>query len=230
MIVEFRQVSKKYNESDGLNPTDFSVREGQVIGLFGLNGSGKTTTLKLISGLLQPDNGRVIVANGTPRKNSQQISYLGDKMSFFPWMTTKDIRSFMSVMFDGFNPSKFDELSQSLEVPQKAMGQMSKGQMQRLRLVATMSRQAQLYLLDEPLSGIDLVSRSLIIETLIDVWDKQSAVIISTHEIKEIENFFDRALYLKAGTLVEDVIAEEVRKDNKSLTDLFIEINRDGVN
>ena len=141
-------------------------------------------------------------------------------------MKPKDVCRFMASMYVNFSTSRFDELSRNLEVPEKPMAQMSKGQQQRLRLAATMSRDARLYLLDEPLAGIDLVSRELIVKNLVSNWKEDSTILISTHEIKEIEGFFDRGLYLRGGELVSDVIAESLREYNQSMTDHFIEINK----
>ncbi len=226
MIAEFKQVKKLFRGGEGLHHADFNLNSGQVVGLFGLNGSGKTTTLKLLSGLLKPDAGIIRIMGTSPHHAREHISYLGDKASFYPWMQPQDIRKYMGCMYKGVNESKFNELLAALEVPQKPMSQMSKGQQQRMRLVATMSRQARLYLLDEPLSGIDLVSRSLIIKTLIENWDENSTVLISTHEIKDIEGFFDRGIYLKQGEVVSDIFAEKLREYKQSMTDHFIELNK----
>ena len=225
MIASFDQVTKLYGGGDGLKSTSFQLQEGQVVGLFGLNGSGKTTTLKLLSGLLNPSEGSVTILNQSPREARDDISYLGDKSSFFPWMTTKDVENFMDGMFINFDRKKFQELSKALEVPEKPMGKMSKGQAQRLRLVATMARKARLYLLDEPLSGIDMVSRALIVKTLISSWDQNSCLLLTTHEIKEVEHFFDRGIYLKDGSLVSDVMGEKLRAENSNLADHFIDLH-----
>lgn len=228
MIAQMDQVSKFYGKGEGLKPTSFALEKGQVVGLFGVNGSGKTTTLKLLAGLLKPDKGRVLVNQGEVRRNRQHIAYLSDRTTFYPWMRLSDVKRLMSTLYRSFDASLFEKLSKELDVPSKAIGAMSKGQSQRLRLVATMSRKADLYLLDEPLSGIDLVSRELIIRTLIQNWDQQSCILLSTHEIKEVETFFDRGLFLKEGQMVGDVKTEDVHRNGQSLTDYFIQIHKPG--
>ena len=229
MIAQFDGVSKVYSKQDGLRPSSFKLNEGEIIGLFGLNGSGKTTTLKLLSGLLKPDSGRIEINQLTPRDSRDQISYLGDKESFYSWMTPLKLKDFMSGLFNNFNEQRFDELMEKLEVPQKRFEQMSKGQKQRLRLVATMARDAKLYLLDEPLSGIDLVSRELIIKTLISNWQEGACMLLSTHEIKEVENLFDRGIYLKDGEIISDVKSEDLRQNDSSLSAHFIQLHQGGV-
>lgn len=229
MIAQFKNVSKVFHKQDGLHHADFNLESGQIVGLLGLNGSGKTTTFKLLSGLLKPDSGVVEVMGQDPYQARDHISYLGDKAGFYPWMNVEDVKKYMRAMYKGVDSDKFESLRDALEVPLKRTSQMSKGQQQRLRLVATMSRKARLYLLDEPLSGIDLVSRSLIIKTLIENWDETSTIVISTHEIQEIEGFFDRGIYLKQGRVVSDIQAEKLRSHKQSMTEHFIELNKSGV-
>lgn len=226
MIASFENVSKIYGTGDGLHATSFTLNSGEVVGLFGVNGSGKTTTMKLLSGLLQADQGSIQIKGRSPRQSRDEISYLGDKASFYSWMTPQHIQDYMSGLFKNFDPESFKTLAARLEIPNKAIGGMSKGQGQRLRLVATMSRKASLYILDEPLSGIDLLSRQMIIENLFGSWDKSSTILLSTHEIKEAESFFHRGIYLQEGRLISDITSEALRKDGKGLTDHFIELHQ----
>jgi ABC-2 type transport system ATP-binding protein len=228
MIAQIDKVSKFYAKEEGLKSASFTLDKGQVVGLFGLNGSGKTTTIKLLAGLLRPDSGVIRIDGGSVRRHRQSVAYLTDRSAFYPWMSIKDVRRMMSSLFQNFDENLFQKLVSELDVPEKPLGQMSKGQSQRLRLVATMARKARLYLLDEPLSGIDLVSRELIIKTLIKHWDKQSCILLSTHEIREVETFFDRGLFLKDGALVSDVMADDLYRENKSFTDFFIKLHHSG--
>ena len=227
MLVTFDGVSKIFGSGDGLHSSSFSLKEGEVVGLFGLNGSGKTTTMKLLSGLLAADQGSILVKGMSPRKARDEISYLGDKLSFYHWMTPDHVAKFLSGIYKNFEPGKFEQLKEVLEVPDKPIGQMSKGQAQRLRIVATMSRKASIYVLDEPLSGIDLVSRKIIIEALIQQWDQSSTILLSTHEIKEVETFFDRGIFLKNGKIVSDIDSKFLGDNGiNGFTDHFIELHK----
>ena len=229
MLVKMDGVTKAFNKIDGVSDIKFGIAAGEFVGLLGLNGSGKTTTLKLLSGFLQADRGDVIIDNHSPRKSRQVISYLGDRQTFYPWMAPSDIGKFMSSLFRAFKPEKFTQLRHALEIPPKAISQMSKGQSQRLRLAASLAIDAKLYLLDEPLSGIDLVSREMIIKTIEELKQSQASVLLSTHEIKEVEGFFDRALYLKEGTLVADVTPKDFSATKPSFLSFFLDVNKEGI-
>lgn len=228
MLAQFKQVTKMYNKSDGLQNASFTVGKGEFIGLLGLNGSGKTTTLKLLAGLLQSDHGEILVNGSSPRSQRSSVSYLGDRPIFFDWMKPSDVNSFMTGLFPSFCHDKFKSLLQKLDVPQKAMSQMSKGQAQRLRLAALLSKKASLYLMDEPLSGIDLVSRDLISDVLKELKGGSASVILSTHEIRDVEDFFDRALYLKSGEIIQDLRKAELAADNEDFLSHFLRINKEG--
>lgn len=224
MIVNFNHVSKQYRSGEGVSALNFSVESGQIIGLLGLNGSGKTTTMKLMSGLLKPNSGSIEVAGATPRDGRTHVAFLGDKQSFPSWMAPNDMSRFMQTFYADFQPEKFHFLSRELDVPNKPLSEMSKGQQQKLKLVATMSRTTDLYLLDEPLSGIDLVARTGILKALIANWDQSTSVIMSTHEIKDVETYLDRAIFLASGQIKADQTAEEIQEGNQSISDRFLEI------
>lgn len=227
MVARFHNVSKSYQGKDGIRNLNFELRSGEIVGLLGLNGSGKTTSLKLLSGLLKPDHGEVHILNSTPRTNRDSISYLGDKASFYSWMRPIDIEKLMKGLYRGFSITRYNDLLEKLSVPHKSMSQMSKGQAQRLRIAATMAREAKLYLLDEPLSGIDLVSREIILKHLSEGWSSEATVIISTHEIKEVQSMFHRALYLREGTLVGDVSKQDLEDQSITFSDYFLQANQE---
>ena len=170
MIVSFNNVTKHYSSGEGVTGLSFSLDRGQVIGLLGLNGSGKTTTMKIISGLLQPQSGSVEILGQTPRQGRRHIAFLGDRQSFPSWMAPKDMLRFMTTFYADFQPDRFQQVLKELEIPSKPLDAMSKGQRQKLKLAATIARTADLYLLDEPLSGIDLVARTGILKTLIAIF------------------------------------------------------------
>ncbi len=229
MIASFSNVTKHYRSGEGVNELNFSVNEGQIIGLLGLNGSGKTTTMKILSGLLHPQSGVVEVMGNAPRQARGHIAFLGDRQSFPSWMAPKDMLKFMKTFYADFQSNKFHQLLTELEIPAKPLEEMSKGQRQKLKLAATMARKSSLYLLDEPLSGIDLVARTGILKTLMASWDEDSAVILSTHEIKDVDPYLDRAIFLDDGYIKEDESAEDIRLSGQSIADRFLELLGGGV-
>jgi ABC-2 type transport system ATP-binding protein len=224
MIASFNNVTKHYSSGEGVSELSFSVDHGQVIGLLGLNGSGKTTTMKIIAGLLRPQSGSVEVMGKAPRAGRRHIAFLGDRQSFPSWMTPKDMLNFMVTFYADFQTGKFHQLIKELDIPGKPLEEMSKGQRQKLKLVATMARKSDLYLLDEPLSGIDLVARTGILKTLMAHWNEESSVMVSTHEIKDVDPYLDRAIFLNNGYIKADESAEDIRIGGQSVADRFLEL------
>lgn len=225
MIASFHDVTMAYRGGEGVSGLSFSVGKGEIIGLLGLNGSGKTTTMKIMSGLLRPQSGRVEVLGKSPREGRHHVAYLGDRQSFPSWMGPKDMCKFMATFYKDFSSEKFHQLLTDLGVPNKPLEAMSKGQRQKLKLAATMARKSDLYLLDEPLSGIDLVARTGILKTLIEYWDENSCVILSTHEINDVDPYMDRAIFLNAqGCIQADEKTENIRANGKSVADRFLEL------
>lgn len=224
-LASFRQVSRLYATGQGVRNLNFSLMPGQRVGLLGLNGSGKTTTMKLLAGLLIPDQGSILIADESPRKARQCISFLSDKASFDMWMKPQDVKNFMTAFYGDFRGERFEDLCSRLKVPSQAVSSMSKGQQQRLRLAASFARKASLHILDEPLSGIDVISREMILQILWENREPGSCVVISTHEIKEVEPLLDRALILLDGSLVYDQLSSELAGEQDSFTRRFVEIH-----
>jgi ABC-type multidrug transport system, ATPase component len=225
MIASFKEVSKHYSSGDGVEALSFSVERGQIIGLLGLNGAGKTTTMKLMAGMLHPQSGTIDVMGKPPREGRHNVAFLGDRQSFPSWMAPKDMHKFMATFYRDFQPDKFYQLMKDLDVPEKPLEQMSRGQRQKLKIVATMARKAALYLLDEPLSGIDLVARTGILKTLIEYWDEDSCVILSTHEIKDTDPFLDRAIFIgNDGCIKADETTESMREQGLGVADRFLQV------
>lgn len=224
MIANFTNVTKRYRTGEGIRDINFEIPQGQVIGLLGLNGSGKTTTMKILSGLLTPGKGEASILGMNPRQGRSNVAFLGDRQGFPYWMAPKDMERFVSAIYSDFDTTKFARLREELGVPNKALGEMSRGQQQKLKLAVTMARTARLYLLDEPLSGIDLVARTGILKGLISNWNENSSVIIATHEIKDVEPFLDRAIFLTNGTIIKDEMAEDIRNEGVSVADRFLQL------
>lgn len=223
-LARLYNVSKRYGTKEGVEELTLSLEPGQVVGLLGLNGAGKSTTLKLLAGLLFPTRGDAQVLGRPARANRGAVAYLSETDTLYPWMTPRDASRFMSGLFPDFEAKRYRELLTFLEVPERRASAMSKGQRSRLRLAMTLARQASLFLLDEPLAGIDLISREQIQGAIVRQWREDACLVLSTHEVYEAERLFDRALFLKEGRLILDAEPERLRAEGKSVTQTFREV------
>lgn len=224
MLAKLSHVTKRYGKTEGVHDLSLELYPGQAVGLLGLNGSGKTTTLKLLAGMLFPTAGRVEVLGQNPRENRGQIAYLSDADNLYAWMTPSDAERFMRGLYPDFNPTRYRELLAFLEVPKQGYRSMSRGQRARLRLAMVLAREARLFLLDEPLSGIDVISRDRILKSLVLEWREEACLVLSTHEVSEAEGIFERVVLLKEGRLALDAQAEDLRAKGQSVKDAFIEV------
>ncbi len=224
MLAKLSNVTKRYGKTDGVHDLSLELYPGQAVGLLGLNGSGKTTTLKLLAGMLFPTQGQVEVLGKAPRENRGQIAYLSDADNLYAWMTPADAERFMVGLYPDFNLNRYRELLAFLEVPKQGYRSMSRGQRARLRLAMVLARDARLFLLDEPLSGIDVISRDRILKSLVLEWREDACLVLSTHEVSEAEGIFERVLLLKEGRLAMDAKAEDLRSRGQSVKDAFIEV------
>jgi len=223
-MLEVQNLHKRYLKTPALNGVSFAVPSGQVVGLLGLNGAGKTTLLKVIAGLLLPDQGEVRFEGAPPRKRRGKIIYLPEQNPWPESATPARVAALLAGADPSFDQSRFHALLEFLEVPTRSFGQMSKGQRARANLALTLARRAPLYLLDEPLAGIDLISRDRILQALVREWREDAALILSTHEVTEAEALFDRAIFLKEGRVVKDALVEELRQEGKSVVETFKEV------
>lgn len=222
MIAQLNQVTKSYGSKEAVSDLSLSIPEGQVIGLLGLNGSGKTTIMKLISGILQPNKGEVKLCDGSPRQMRSHVTFLGDRQGFPHWMKPSGMAKMMDALYEDFASDVFFDLVNSLDVPKGPIGEMSRGQQQKLRLATTMARKTDLYLLDEPLAGIDIVARSAILESLMAYWNPNSTLMVSTHEIHDVEPHLTRALFLVEGKILDDFDVASHQSPDMSLAELFV--------
>ena len=223
-MLEVRNLHKRYLKTPALNDLSFSIPRGQVVGLLGLNGAGKTTLLKLIAGLLLPDRGEVRFQGEPPRERRGEIAYLPEQNPWPENATPDQVAALLAGTDPSFDRGRFRALLEFLEVPRRPFAQMSKGQRARANLALALARRAPLYLLDEPLAGIDLISRDRILRALVREWREDAALILSTHEVTEAEALFDRAIFLKEGQVVKDVLVEELRREGKSVVETFKEV------
>ncbi len=224
MLAKVEGVEKRYLNHQALSGVNLKLEAEQVVGLLGLNGAGKTTLLKLLAGLLLPDRGQVEVLGRPPRRVRGQIVYLPEQDPWPAWATPGELARLVNALFPDFDSARFHELIAFMEVPKRPLGQMSRGQKARARLALALSRSARLYLLDEPLAGIDLISRDRILKALVREWQRQATIVLSTHEVGEAEGLFDRAIFLKEGRVVLDAEVEALRQEGKSVVETFKEV------
>jgi len=224
MLAKLENVTKRYRTTEGVRDLTLDFPAGEIVGVLGLNGSGKSTMLKLVAGLLFPTTGTISVFDGSPRGNRSRTVFLGETDTLWPWMTPADACRFMAGLYKDFDVARFDELLDVLEVPRRKTKAMSRGERGRLRLAMALARSAKLYLLDEPLAGIDLISREKIMTSLVREWHTDETILLSTHEVAEAEGLFERAVYLRDGRLALDARAEELREQGRSVVQTFKEV------
>ena len=193
-----QQVGKDYWRKTAVHDISFVARGGDCVGLFGINGAGKTTILKLVCGLLTPTDGKI-------NRSTEFCSLLSDKQTFPSWAKAKDVRLLLSSLYSNFNAARYEQLLEELNVPRRDVSKLSKGELQKLKLCATLSVEAGVYAFDEPLSGIDIVSRQKIIETIKNSITPNTACIVSTHEIKDIAPLLSRVLILDKRTISKNM-------------------------
>lgn len=227
-VLVFRGVVKKYPGADALAGADLRIPTGQIVGLIGANGAGKSTLLKLAAGLIRPTRGRITAAGESPGIASKsRVAYMPEVDHLYPWMTVPKLLDFMAAFYDDWDGLRARRLVEMLDLPtDRPVGKMSKGQKARARFVSAYGRTAPLVLLDEPLSGIDPVSRSRIVEGIVAGFqpEKQS-VIISTHDILETEQLFDRVVVVADGTITMDSPTDDLRtRYGKSLHEIIKEV------
>lgn len=203
-ILQMNNLTKSYKNFVALDNINLSLEEGKIVGLLGPNGSGKTTMIKLINGLLQPTRGQILVGGMTPGVETKAgVSYLSDKDFLPDWMTVDGVLKYYMDFFADFDINRANEMLNSLAIIRtQKLGSMSKGTREKVRLILTMARRARIYLLDEPIAGVDPAARDYILRTIISNYEPNALVIISTHLIADVENVLDEAIFLKYGHVV----------------------------
>ena len=226
-LIVCRGLSKAYGPKVALSGVDLEVGRGRIVGLLGPNGSGKTTLIKLLCGLLQPTTGTLEI-NGQhigPATKSQ-VSYLPDRMYFADWMKATDLFDLFRDFYQDFDYDKALAMCRSLGVePKDRLKSMSKGTKEKVQLVLVMARKAQLYLLDEPIAGVDPAARDFILRTILTNYNEDGTVLISTHLIADIEKVLDEVIFLKSGRIMLHSTVDDIReRQGKSVDALFREI------
>ena len=226
-VFECSGLTKRFGAVAALDGVNISVAPGRVIGLLGPNGSGKTTLIKIANGLLCPTAGELKVCGEAPGKTSKAlVSYLPDRACLPEWMNTAKLIDFFADFYVDFDRARAEDMLKRLDIPDKAtVKQMSKGTREKVQLIMVMSRRAKLYLLDEPIGGVDPATRDYILNTIIKNYDEQSSVIISTHLISDVENVLDEVIFIDKGRVKLQASVDDIREQyGKSVDALFREV------
>lgn len=223
-ILEVKDISKKLGGKEVLKGVTFNLARGKVLGILGPNGQGKTTLLNVIIGFLKQNSGEVKI-NGIKvgSETKKIVAFLQEKSNLSKRMNINDAINFYVDFFQDFDIKKMDELLEFMNLERSLkIKTLSKGMLEKLCLSLVLSREAQLYILDEPISGVDLVSREKIIDAIIDNIGENKSIIITTHYVGELEKIFDEVLFIGEGTIVEQGDAEELRiKYKKSIEEIY---------
>lgn len=228
-ILQCRDLSKNFQGTIALNNVNLEVERGRIVGLLGPNGSGKTTLIKLANGLLQPSRGQILIDGKEPGIETKKIvSYLPERTYLSEWMTVRQVIDFFTDFYADFNRDKAYDMLQRLGLQTTArLKTLSKGTKEKVQLILVMSREAQLYLLDEPIGGVDPAARDYILHTIIGNYNPDSTVIISTHLISDIETVLDDVIFISAGQVVLQSNVDDIREtQGKTVDALFREVFR----
>ena len=226
-LLECRDLTKRYGATVALDRFTVSLAAGRIVGLLGPNGSGKTTTIKLLNGLLQPTSGMITVDGAQPGRYTHSIvSYLPDRAYLSDWMKVMDVIDFFSDFYRDFDRVKATEMFKTLRIsPLDRLKTLSKGTKEKVQLILTMSRRAQLYVLDEPIAGVDPAARDYILNTILANYSEDASVLLSTHLIADIERVLDEGVFLKDGEMVLHESVDTIREEHgKSVDMLFREV------
>jgi ABC-2 type transport system ATP-binding protein len=226
-ILECQNLVKFFPGCLALNSVNLAVPKGQIVGLLGPNGSGKSTLIKLANGLITPTSGEIRINGMKPGLETKKIiSYLPERTYLNDWMTVNNIIDYFSDFYIDFNKQKAYDMLQRLNVnPANRLKTMSKGTKEKVQLILVMSREAELYLLDEPIGGVDPATRDYILETIISNYNEEATIIISTHLIADVEKVLDSVIFINQGNIVLTSTVDDIReRENKSVDALFREV------
>lgn len=220
-ILECKNLCMSYGSKQALENVELKIEPGRVVGLLGPNGSGKTTLIKLANGLLTPTSGEILINGEKPGVNSKRrVSYLSDKSALAPWMSVKQLMDFFGDFYADFNREKAEEMLKRLGLDEKQrIKQMSKGTIEKVQLIMVMSREADLYLLDEPIGGVDPATRDYILDTIIKNYNPTASVIISTHLISDVEQILDDVIFINGGHIQLMTTVDDIREQHCTSVD-----------
>lgn len=227
MMLESKEVTKNYGSKTAVNGVSLQLEPGMVYAMLGPNGSGKTTWMKMVAGLVKPSMGEILY-EGRPIgiESKKEIAYMSTEPYFYNWMSVADVGKYYQDFFEDFSMEKYQQMLSRMELTEDMKAKkLSSGMMAKLKIAVTMARKAKLYLLDEPLNGIDLLARDQIMTSILEVMDKDVTLVISSHLVDELERVADAAIFMKEGRLVEQCMVEDLRMNRqKSVVDLYREI------
>lgn len=226
-VLNCVNLTKTYGQIRALNHVNLTLESGKIVGLLGPNGSGKTTLIKLINGLLTPSEGSIQVCGETPGVASKaQVAYLPDSIYLNSWMTVAQIVEYFQDFYEDFQPERAYEMLQRLGIdPKMKLKNLSKGNKEKVCLILVMARQAKLYVLDEPIAGVDPAARDYVISTIIQNYNPEATVLISTHLISDIEDVLDEVIFIQYGNVALHKSVDAIREEHgKSVDGLFREV------
>lgn len=226
-LLQFEGVSKSYRSKPALKNVSFTVGPGKIIGLLGTNGSGKSTLMKIAAGLIPASAGKVSVSGDPVGLASKAVvSFMPDRPLSEPWMRVRDAVAFYRDFYKDFDEEKARKMLEFMHLEERdKVNSLSKGMNERLQLTLTLSRRAKLYLLDEPIGGVDPVARTKILDAIVEFYSEDSSLLISTHLVRDIERIFDEVMFIRDGEIVLQEDVEDLRiKHGKSVDDMFKEV------
>ena len=223
IILKCNGLSKSYDFTNALNNVNLSVKSGKIVGLLGPNGSGKTTFIKLLNGLLKPTQGEILIDGKNPGTETKKIvAYLPDKNYLDNTKTVKAILRLFADFYEDFDLERAVKMLKDLDIDSsKRFKLLSKGTKEKVQLILVMCRKAKLYLLDEPIAGVDPAARDYILNTIIKNYNKEAAVIISTHLIADVEPILDEAIFISKGDILLHQEIETIKKERNMTVDNY---------
>ena len=228
-LVTCRALSRSFGSLKALDSLDLTLERGRIVGLAAPNGAGKTTLIKILAGLLQPTSGSALIDGHSPGVYTKSITaYMPDRPGFPEWMKVQDSIDLYTDFYKDFDLSKANEICRTLQIdPNARIKTLSKGTKEKLQLMLVMSRSAQLYLLDEPIAGVDPAARDFILQTIVAGYNESGTVLISTHLITDVEKLLDEVIFLRDGKLLLHRAADDIREtEGKSIDELFRDLFR----
>lgn len=222
-ILSCEHLTKQYGAVTALDNVDLTVEPGRIVGLLGPNGSGKTTLIKLANGLLTPTSGRILIDGMEPGVETKKlVSYLPERTYLANWMSVKQTLNFFEDFYEDFDRERAVSMLTQLGIPEtQRIKQMSKGNREKVQLILVMSRRAKLYLLDEPIGGVDPAARDFILNTIIRNYDPEAAVIISTHLIADVEQLLDEVIFINGGHILRHSSVDTIREETGKSVDAW---------